>query len=72
MMFMGRIISSKSSHKNLQEHLLISRASRVLPMEQKFSQAGIRDAFIQNWGNSWYRAEEDEDFGGMEISQTES
>ena len=34
MMFMGRIASSKASHKNLQEHLLISRASRVLPMEQ--------------------------------------
>ena len=33
-MFMGRIVSSKASHKNLQKHLLISRASRVLPMEQ--------------------------------------
>ena len=71
MMFMGRIMSSKASHKNFQEHLLISRASRVLPMEQNILRRASEMPLCKNWGNRCNRAGTDDGFCGMESSQAE-
>ena len=69
MMFMGRIMNSKASHKNFQEHLLISRGFQGIAN-------GVKNLVRQTSEMPLCKfreiAEEDEDFGGMEFSQAES